>query len=60
MPVGRPSCCTFGGPDLRTLFVTSANVGMSEADMNKDPHAGSLYSIELDGAQGLAADLFGL
>jgi sugar lactone lactonase YvrE len=60
MPVGRPSCCTFGGPELRTLFVTSANVGMSEADMKKDPHAGSLYRIELEGAQGLPADLFGI
>jgi L-arabinonolactonase len=60
MPVGRPSCCTFGGPELRTLFVTSAHVGMSEAELAKDPHAGSLYRIELEDAQGLPADLFGL
>lgn len=60
MPVGRPSCCTFGGAEFRNLFVTSANVGMSEADMKDDPHAGSLYCIELEGAEGLPADLFGL
>lgn len=60
MPVGRPSCCTFGGSDHRTLFVTSANVGMSEEELRKDPHAGSLYSVELDDAQGLPADVFAL
>ncbi len=60
MPVSRPSCCTFGGPDYRTLFVTSARVGMSEEELRKDPHAGSLFSVELEDAQGLPADLFGL
>lgn len=58
MPVGRPSCCAFGGPEHRTLFVTSARVGMSEEELRKDPDAGSLYSVELEDAQGLPANLF--
>jgi L-arabinonolactonase len=59
MPVGRPSCCTFGGERHRTLFVTSANIGMTEEELRQDPHAGALFSIELD-VEGLPADLFAL
>jgi sugar lactone lactonase YvrE len=59
MPVSRPSCCTFGGERHRTLFVTSANIGMTEEELRQDPNAGALFSIELDVA-GLPADLFAL
>jgi sugar lactone lactonase YvrE len=60
MPVSRPSCCTFGGRDLRTLFVTSARYLMSAEEEARDPQAGSLYSITLPDVQGLPAHLFGL
>ena len=60
MPVSRPSCCAFGGAELRTLFVTSARVGMSDAELEKDPYAGSLYRVELEDALGLPADLFAI
>lgn len=60
MPTSRPSSCAFGGPEYRTLFVTSAQVGMSEEERRKDPHAGALFSVELDDAQGLPSDLFAL
>lgn len=60
MPVGRPSCCAFGGEQLRTLFVTSARVGMTDAELAADPLAGSLFSVELADAQGLPAELFAL
>lgn len=59
-PVTRPSCCTFGGPNHRTLFVTSAQYGMSDDEKRQDPHAGALFSIELDDVEGLPADLFAL
>ena len=29
LPVQQPTCCMFGGPDLRTLYVTSASIGLS-------------------------------
>lgn len=58
MPTSRPSCCTFGGADYRTLFVTSANVGMSAEDLAKDELAGSLFSVQIDDAKGLPADMF--
>jgi L-arabinonolactonase len=61
MPVSRPSCCTFGGVDLKTLFVTSAHYNMSAAERANDADAGSLYRIEFDDdTQGLPADLFAL
>jgi len=30
LPVRQPSSCTFGGPDLSTLFITSARDGLSQ------------------------------
>jgi sugar lactone lactonase YvrE len=41
VPVRQPSACAFGGPDLRTLFITSA------ADGDDSPAAGSLFAAEM-------------
>ena len=60
MPVSRPSCCTFGGAQHRTLFVTSAQYNMTDDEKRQDPSAGALFSIELDDVEGLPADLFAL
>lgn len=60
IPATRPSCCTFGGPGHRTLFVTSAQYNMTAAEKADDPHAGSLFSIELDDVAGLPADLYAI
>jgi sugar lactone lactonase YvrE len=46
MPVPQTSSCTFGGPDLETLYVTSAAFGMTAADLAKAPQAGGLFAIE--------------
>jgi sugar lactone lactonase YvrE len=60
MPVSRPSCCTFGGADYKTLFITSAHYKMTDAERREDAHAGSLYAIELDDVCGLRASYFAL
>ena len=60
MPVSRPSCPAFGGPRLRTLFVTSARYLMSAEEDQRDSDAGSLYAIELDDVEGVPASLFAL
>jgi L-arabinonolactonase len=60
MPVSRPSCCTFGGVDHGTLFVTSAHYNMTPEERQRDPDAGSLFCIELPDVRGLPADLFAL
>lgn len=59
-PVSRPSCCTFGGEKLRTLFFTSANYNMLAAELAQDARAGGLFCVELDDVEGLPAEQFAL
>ena len=47
MPVPRPTSCCFGGPDMRTLYITTAKFGMSVAEQADYPAAGNIYSIRL-------------
>ena len=49
LPVRNPTSCCFGGPDLKTLFVTT---GASTED---DPHSGSLFALALDAPGQLSA-----
>ena len=48
LPVQRPTSCTFGGPDLTQLFITSAWTGLSEIDRREQPWAGDLLRIQTD------------
>lgn len=57
MPVRRPTSVTFGGPDLRTLFITSGTMRMSEAELAAEPLAGNLFALETE-AQGLPEPRF--
>ncbi len=57
MPVRRPTSVTFGGPDLRTLFITSGTMRMSEAELAAEPLAGNLFALET-GVQGLPEPRF--
>ena len=43
VPALQSSCPVFGGKDRNELYVTSARVGMSEADLNKYPLSGGLF-----------------
>jgi sugar lactone lactonase YvrE len=52
LPVPRPTSCCFGGPDLRTLYVTSARVRLSAAQLAEAPLSGSVFAVET-GARGL-------
>lgn len=56
-PVDQPTSCAFGGPDLSTLYVTSAREGLSPEDLARQPHAGSLFAFE-PGVRGLALPAF--
>ncbi|HEV2748740.1 MAG TPA: SMP-30/gluconolactonase/LRE family protein [Allosphingosinicella sp.] len=53
MPVARPTSCTFGGPELDRLFVTSARIGLDDEALAGQPHAGGLFVLE-PGVAGLA------
>lgn len=46
MPVQRPTCCTFGHTDLKTLYITTASIGLSEAEIQASFYSGDLFSLE--------------
>ena len=48
MPVSRPTSCVFGGDDLKTLYITSARIGLSDAALDRQPMAGSLFALDVD------------
>jgi sugar lactone lactonase YvrE len=52
VPVSNPTSCMFGGPDLRTLFVTTARYGVAPADLPRQPLAGNVLALDV-GVQGL-------
>lgn len=43
----QPTRPALGGPDLTTLFVTSAREGLSAAQLAAQPHAGAVLAAEL-------------
>lgn len=47
----RVTSCTFGGPDLEELFITTARVGMSKEELGENPEAGTTFSVA-PGVQG--------
>jgi sugar lactone lactonase YvrE len=57
LPVSRVTMCAFGGPDLRTLYITTAREGMSAEELEREPLAGSLFVAE-PGVQGLPEPAF--
>ncbi|CEP35704.1 MULTISPECIES: SMP-30/gluconolactonase/LRE family protein [unclassified Halomonas] len=52
LPVSQPSCPAFAGPDLKTLYITTAQEGFSAEQLAQEPTAGSLYRVET-GIKGL-------
>jgi sugar lactone lactonase YvrE len=48
LPVQRPTCPAFGGPDLRTLFVTSSREGLTASDLEKQLAAGGVFAFQTD------------
>ncbi|MCB8819698.1 SMP-30/gluconolactonase/LRE family protein [Microvirga rosea] len=48
VPARCPTMVAFGGPDLKTLFVTSARAGRSDEELAALPHSGSLFTMEVE------------
>jgi len=46
VPVRRPTSCSFGGPELRQLLITTARRGLSEGELREQPLAGSVLVVE--------------
>jgi sugar lactone lactonase YvrE len=57
LPVQRPTMCAFGGPNLDTLYITSAMYPLTETALAKQPLAGSLFAIDV-GVRGQAEPFF--
>lgn len=57
VPVEQPTSCAFGGPDLSTLYVTSAWDELSDAARARQPLAGGLFALDV-GVKGLALPVF--
>jgi sugar lactone lactonase YvrE len=55
LPTAQVTACTFGGPDLDQLFITTSREGMGPDD---DPIAGSLFRADV-GVPGLPVREFG-
>ena len=46
VPVAQPTSCAFGGPGMGDLYVTSASVGLTEAELRAQPLAGRLLRLQ--------------
>jgi L-arabinonolactonase len=57
MPVPQPSCPSFGGPGLDVLYVSSAAIDLSAADLARAPDSGGLFTLE-PGVRGLPVNRF--
>ena len=57
LPVSNPTSCMFGGPGLRTLYVTSSVIGLTRAELADQPWAGGVLALDV-GARGLPATRF--
>lgn len=58
VPAAQVTNCAFGGDDFRTLFISSARVGLTPHALEAQPLAGSVFAVRVD-SPGLPASLFG-
>ncbi|MCL4343867.1 MAG: SMP-30/gluconolactonase/LRE family protein [Nitrososphaerota archaeon] len=45
LPAKNVTSLTFGGPNLKTIFVTTARQGLSKEEITDQPYAGSVFMI---------------
>ena len=48
LPVTNPTCVCLGGPDLKTLYITTARKFLDRSQLRREPLAGSVLAIEVD------------
>ena len=47
VPSSQVTSCAFGGPDLKTLFITSATWDLAPEVLAEEPHAGGLFTADV-------------
>jgi D-xylonolactonase len=53
VPASQVTSCAFGGPDYRSLFITTASIGLEPKMLERDePLAGSVFSVQV-GVRGM-------
>lgn len=57
VPAPHVSSCAFGGADLSTLYITTARVELSDAQLQRYPQSGSLFSVQ-PGFRGVSANIY--
>lgn len=57
LPTSHVTCPAFGGPGLRTLYITTAREGLTPEQLAAEPLAGGIFAIDL-GIAGLPETLF--
>lgn len=57
VPMQKPTSVMFGGLELRTLFVTSMQFGLTPAQLSAQPQAGALLQLDV-GVKGLPEHMF--
>jgi L-arabinonolactonase len=58
VPVWKPTCCAFGGPDLDTLYITTSRLMSSPEQIAAEPLSGGLFAVK-PGVRGLVDTPFG-
>jgi sugar lactone lactonase YvrE len=48
LPAMCPTMCAFGGPDLRTLYVTTARQQRDAAELARYPQSGGIFAMRVD------------
>jgi sugar lactone lactonase YvrE len=44
LPVAQITKCAFGGPNVDTLYITTASIGLDEGERKRQPLAGGLFA----------------
>jgi sugar lactone lactonase YvrE len=57
VPVSRPTACAFGGPNLGTLYVTTARFRLPPDKLAAEPLAGGLLALDV-GVRGLPEPVY--
>ncbi|WCN09726.1 SMP-30/gluconolactonase/LRE family protein [Marinomonas mediterranea] len=57
VPATFPTMCAFGGPDMKTLYVTTCRAAQSDEELEQFPNAGGIFALNVD-ATGLVEPRF--
>ena len=53
LPVAQVTACTFGGPELDRLYITTSRENLDADALAAQPLAGALFCVDLPGVRGL-------